>query len=102
MRIRRHNGNFQFEEDPFAVKDGSISEIYHEELLLMKFFQTKPNVKNMNFNYYDLYYTLDKNRDDIQTVNEEYEINENDYFCFEDFITPNHYIGRKIDDSILR
>ena len=43
MRIRRHNGNFQFEEDPFAVKDGSISEIYHEVLLLTNFFQTKPN-----------------------------------------------------------
>ena len=26
MNIRRQKGNFQFEEDPFAVKDASISD----------------------------------------------------------------------------
>ena len=28
----------------------------------MKYLQTKPQVKNMNINYYDLYYTVIKNR----------------------------------------
>ena len=51
---------FQFEEDPFAVRDGSISEIYHEVKLLMKFSQTKPQVKIMNINFYNFYYTVIK------------------------------------------
>ena len=32
--------------------------------MLMKFLQTKPQVKSMNINYYDLYYTVIKNRID--------------------------------------
>ena len=36
----------------------------------MKFLQTKPQVKNMNINYYDLYYSVIKNRDK-ETVNDE-------------------------------
>ena len=39
----------------------------------MKFLQTKPSVKNMNINYYDLFYTVIKNRDDKEIVNDEYE-----------------------------
>ena len=30
--------------------------------MLMKFSQTKISVKSMNINYYDLYYTVIKNR----------------------------------------
>ena len=66
--------NFRFEEDPFAKNAQSVSKSYHE-VLLMKFLQTKPQVKNMNINYYDLYYTVFKNRDDKETVNDE---NQND------------------------
>ena len=56
------NMNFRFDEDPFAKKAQGISKIYHEVLKLMKFLQTRPQVKNMNLNYYDLYYTVIKNR----------------------------------------
>ena len=52
--------NFRFEEDPFAKNAQGISEIYHEVILLMKFLQTKPQVRNMNFKYFDLYYSLIK------------------------------------------
>ena len=62
----------------------------------MKFSQTKPQVKNMNINYYDLYYTVIKNRDD------NHENDENDYINFNDIITPNHYIGIKPRETILR
>ena len=55
----------------------------------------------MNINSYDLYYTVLKNRDDKEIVNNKDEDNEND-FNFDDFITPNHYIGRKNDNEILR
>ena len=66
----------------------------------MKFLQTKPQVKNMNITYHDLYYTLIKNRDENKIVdNDEYEIG---YLKFNDFITPNHYIGRKNNKEILR
>ena len=53
MNIR----NFRFGEDPFAKNAQGVSKSYHEVLLSMKFLQTKPQVKNMNINYYDLYYS---------------------------------------------
>ena len=56
------NRNFQTQEDPFAKIAQDVSKIYHGVLLLMKFLQTKPQVKNMNINYFDLYYTVIKNR----------------------------------------
>ena len=34
----------------------------------MKSLQTKPQVKNMNNNYYDLYYTVSKNRDEKEII----------------------------------
>ena len=88
--------NFQTQQDPLSKNAEGISKIYHEVLLLMKFLQTKPQVKNMNIIYYDLYHTVIKNRK--QTVND----NENDYISFNDFITPNHYIGIKPRETILR
>ena len=68
-------------------------------MLLLNFLQTKPQVKNMNINYFDLYYTVIKNRDDKEIVDNQYE---NDYNNFNDFITPNHYIGIENDNQILR
>ena len=56
------NKSFQTQQDPFAKNAQGISENYHEVLLLMKFLQTKPQIKNMNNNYYDLYYTVIKAR----------------------------------------
>ena len=49
----------------------------------------------MNFNYYDLYYTVIKTRD-------ENEDNEKDYIKFNDFITPNYYVGINSRETILR
>ena len=62
----------------------------------MKFLQTKPQVKNKNFNYYDLYCTVIKSIDDNDNENE------NDYIKFNDFITPNLYIGTKPREKILK
>ena len=56
------------DEDAFAKNAQGIGEIYHEILMLKKFYQTKPQVKNMNNSYFDLYYTLIKNRDDEEIV----------------------------------
>ena len=50
--------NFEFEEDPFSKDARDFGKIYHEVLLLMQFLQTKPQVKNTNVNYYELYYTV--------------------------------------------
>ena len=36
--------------------------------MVMKFLQTKPQFKNMNINYYDLYYTVIKNRNEKKIV----------------------------------
>ena len=97
------NKNFQTQDqDPFAKNAQGISKIYHEVLLLMKFLQTKPQVKNMNINYFDLYYTVIKTRDENKDIDNQYETDENDYINFNDFITPNHYIGIKPRETILK
>ena len=87
--------NFQAQKDTFAKNAQGITEIYLEILLIMKFLQTKPEVKNMNINYYDLYYTVIKTRDDNEVIVD------NDYINFNDFITPNHYVGIKPRETIL-
>ena len=84
--------NIRFDEDPFAKNAQVISKIYHEVLLLMKFLQTRPQVKNFNINYYDLYYTVIKNIDEKETVDDKYE---NDFISLNDVIIPNHYVGRE-------
>ena len=88
------NENFQTQQDPFAKNAQGISKIYHEVLLLMKFLQTKPQVKDMNISYYDLYFTVIKNR--------ESDKNENDYINFNKFVTTNHIIGIKKNIEISR
>ena len=87
MNIRRQSGTFQLEEDPFVKNAQSFGKIYHEVLFLMKCIQTKPQVRNINNNYHNLYYTVVKIRDDKEIVNDEYE---NEYITFNDFITPNN------------
>ena len=53
----------------------------------------------MKINGYDSYYTVIKNTDEEEIMIKEYE---NDYNSFIDFITPNHYIGRKNDNAMLK
>ena len=99
--IEMKNENFQTNnQDPFAKNAQGFSKIYHEVLLLMKFLQTKPQVKNMNINYHDLYYTVIKTRD--ENIDNHYENDENNYIDINDFINPNHYIGIKNRETILR
>ena len=52
----------------------------------MKFLQTKPQVKIMNVIYYDLYYTVIKNRKEKYNEEEQKEFvnEENDSIIFED------------------
>ena len=70
------NTNIRFDEDPFAKNAQGISKIYHEMFLLINFLQTKPQVKNMNIKYYDLYFTLIENRKEKDIADNQYE---NDY-----------------------
>ena len=56
----------------------------------------------MNNKYYNLYCTVNKNRDERKILKDEYENHENDYIKYDDFITPKHYIGRKKYDVMLR
>ena len=82
--------NLQTQEDPFAKNTRGISKIYHEVLMLLKLLQTKPQVKNMNNIYYDLFYTFIKTRDEKGIEDNQYEKNENDYISSNDVIVPNH------------
>ena len=93
------NKNFQTQDqDPFAKNAQGISKIYHEVLLVMKFLQTKPQVKNMNINYYDLYFTVIKTRAENRDIDNRYENDDNDYINF-NTILP---IGIKPRETILR
>ena len=94
--------NIRMDEDPFARNAQGISKIYHEVLLLLKFSQTKPQVKNLNTKFYDLYYTVLKNRDETEIVIDKYTNNENDNNKIDDFITPNHNISIKPREAKLR
>ena len=51
----------------------------------------------MNINFYDLYYTVLKSRDEKEIIDNQYE---NDYINFNDII-PNPYIGKN-DNVMLR
>ena len=93
-----NNMNIKMYEDIFARNAPGMNKIYHEVLLSMKFPQTKPQVRNMNIIFYDLYYTVIKNRDKKEIVNDQYE---NHYIIFND-IVPNHYPERVIDNIILK
>ena len=66
----------------------------------MNFLQTKPQIKSMNINY-DLYYTVIKTRDENKNIDNQYENDENDYINFND-IVPNHHVGIKPRETILR
>ena len=100
--IEMKNKNSQTQDqDPFSKNAQGIHKIYHEVLLLMKFLQTKPQIKNMNINYYDLYYTVIKSRDENKDIDNQYEDDYHDYIDINDFI-PNHYVGIKPRETILR
>ena len=96
------NKNFQSQQNPLSKNAQSISKIYHEVLLLMKFLQTKPQIKNMNIKYFDLYYTVIRIRVEIKDIDNQYENDDIDYIHFNDFITPNHYVGIKPRETVLR
>ena len=98
------NKNFQSNKiDPFSKNAKGVGKIYYEVLLLIELLQTKPDVKNMNINYHDLYYTVIKTRDENKNIDNEYEEDYHDYIYINDFIiTPNHYVGIKNHETILR
>ena len=50
--------NIKVDEDTFGNNAQGFSKIYHELLLLMKFLQTKPQVKDMNIKSSDLFILL--------------------------------------------
>ena len=83
------------QQDTFAKIAQGISIYYHEILLLMKYLQTKPQIRNMNNNCCDLFYTFIKIRDENKDIDNQYENDENDYINFSDFVIPNHYVGGK-------
>ena len=55
----------------------------------------------MNINYYDLFCTVIKTRYEKEIANNKHKDNENDYINLNDFVIPNHYIGRKSNNEVL-
>ena len=68
----------------------------------MNFLRTKPQVTNININYFDLYYTVIRIRDENREIDNQYENDDNDYIISTDYISPNHYVGIKKNNEILR
>ena len=94
--------NFQSEQGPSFKNAGSTRKIHHEVLLLVKFLQTKHQSKSLNINYYEFYYTVIKNGEDNEIVNDKIDNTEKGYNNFNDFITPSHHIGPKNNIETLR
>ena len=67
----------------------------------MNILQTKIQFKNRKNNKYYLYYTVNKNTDDKEIVNNKNEDDENDYINYIELISPNHYIGIRNDNVLL-
>ena len=87
--------------DPFSKNSQGVGKYYHELLLLMEFLQTKPDIKNMNINYYDLYYTVIKTRNKNKNIDSQYEDDYHEYIDINNFIIkPNHYVGIKPRDIL--
>ena len=53
----------------------------------------------MNFQYFDLYYTVIKVRSENKDIDNQYE--DDDYNNFKDFVTPNHKISIKPREIII-
>ena len=87
--IEIKNKNFQTNDrDPFIRNSQGIHKIYNEVSLLMKFLQTKAKVKDMNINYYDLYYTVIRTRNENDNIDNQYENDDNDYIDMNAFSIP--------------
>ena len=71
MNYRRQSGYFSFDEDPSAISAQGIGKIFHGVSLILKDLKTNPQVKIMNINYYDLYYTVIGNRDGKNVENDD-------------------------------
>ena len=63
MQWKRSNNNFQF-EDRFARNKKGIMLIMLEALMLNKFFQTKPYLKNENINKLIILNKLEKEKNE--------------------------------------
>ena len=95
------NKNFQSnKKDPFSKNAQGVAKIYHEVLLLMELLQTKADVKIMNIIYYDLYYTVNKTRDENKNIDSQYENDYHDYIDINDFFMPLNYTPSH--ETILR
>ena len=85
------------DEDTFARNARGISKIYHEVLLLMKFLQTKLDVKNINNYYFDLYKTVIKNRDEKEILDNQCE---NDYKNFKKIVRNNNISNKRRETTL--
>ena len=90
---------FQFKEDPFNANGQSNDKVYHEALLLTKVLQNKPQVKEVNNIYYDLYYIFIKNRNEKEMVEDSIDFDNEELYV--NIIMPNYIIGRD-HDTLLR
>ena len=79
--------NSQSEHKTFSKNAQGFIKIYDEVLLLLKFFQTKPSIKKMNINFYDLYYTVNRIRDENKDKVNQYEDDDNGYIDITDFFS---------------
>ena len=86
--MKRKIKTFKVSKILFSKNAQVISKIYHEVFLLMKFLMTKPQVKNMNINFYDLYNTIIKTRYENTDIDNQYENDDNDCIDMTAFSVP--------------
>ena len=102
MNYKRQGNAFQFKEDHFSKNAEGFPRICHEVVLLLKFLQNKPRVKNSNNKYYDFYYTVIKIIDEKGIVNDENGNIEKKFNIYEVFIISIHQTEIKSRETIIR
>ena len=74
MNYRKQGGYFQYKEDPSVKNAQSVGKIFHEVSLLLKFLQTKPQVKSVSISFYNFFYTVVRNL--VDKEDEKYDISD--------------------------
>ena len=71
MNYHRQSELFQFQDGPFSKNVQSIGENFSEVTIQLKILTEKLHVKKRNIKYYDLYYTVIKNKLEKQLEDDE-------------------------------
>ena len=75
MQLLRSKNIFPFEDRFAKTEKRKLMIVLLEALMLIRYFQTKPELKTENINYYDMYYTILS----VKVKEEKFEVSKNHF-----------------------